>query len=258
MTTEKLMHLHDDKGVSKHHDYTCCSICGTHSRRHPRINPEDEYGPSGHYWNQPHRSTIKEQIYNVAIDRHGERHETKTEAIIRQFDDLQFAHLNRGKVLEIGCAPGSLLARLASEFRVVVGNDYCNEYEAEVRGISGCTNFRWGPFPDAFEDEPGEQFDCIIAMDVWEHLPDPVTAFLEAQRLLIKNGRLVLMMPMIFNAHILNLPEEEKKFDDKNWHPEHFTIFSQKYLIEVGEALFTLPTIFDRWQVGHEIVTYIK
>ena len=72
--------------------------------------------------------------------------------------------------------------------------------------------------------EPDKSFDAIMCVEVFEHLPDPISAINEFSRLLKENGFLVLTAPFCCLTHFA---------------PYHFysgfnRYFYEKYLIEKG------------------------
>ena len=92
----------------------------------------------------------------------------------------------RGRLLDIGCGPGWLLAELPSGLRGV-GIDFAPQF-AVVRPVvaSDICNL---PFPDRL-------FDVVTALDVLEQeCVEPQRALVEARRVLVPGGRLLVRVP---------------------------------------------------------------
>ena len=195
---------------------------GTLKRKDPSLVAYDQP-----YWGIDGHSEIEDQCFNV----HGYKNEagmTKTEAVLE--------YCKGTTLLEIGCAPGAFLRRATEVGYSCVGIEPCYEHIDFIMGHSNCIVYH-GFFE---EIELSEKFDTIVAMDVLEHVPDPERFIAKAISMLRDGGRIVLMLPAIY---------DDGEFDERQFHPEHLHLFSQEHLRKWLD-----PIIFDRWIVGHEIV----
>jgi len=93
------------------------------------------------------------------------------------------------RLLDVGCADGALLERLAGRVSLGVGLDP----DAAPRR-SERIEIRRGTFPGA-EALPAGGFDCVTMLAVLEHVPDPAALARECFRVLAPGGRAVLTVP---------------------------------------------------------------
>ena len=185
------------------------------------------------YWgNDLQKSSIEEQCYNVNGYRNA-RGETKSFSVLR--------HCVGRSILEIGCSPGEFMKVASGAGFECCGIDPCKG-DFDFVSKRSCGTIVNGFFPHI--QLPVEEFDTIVAMDVIEHVDDPETFVRSAMDLLTYRGRLILMMPALYDDGL---------FDEKNFCSEHINIFSQKKL-----RSWLKPILFDRWMVGHEIVVIEK
>lgn len=98
-----------------------------------------------------------------------------------------------GTVVDIGCGTGANVAALASRFSVI-GVDtsrdalrHAREHFPAVRFIEGTA--------EALRAELEGQADCVLLMDVLEHVPDDFSLFQSAIALLRPGGQMVLTVP---------------------------------------------------------------
>jgi 2-polyprenyl-3-methyl-5-hydroxy-6-metoxy-1,4-benzoquinol methylase len=93
------------------------------------------------------------------------------------------------RLLDVGCFDRSLIERVAERVHAAVGVDPLLEPcdEGRIRLLRG-------QFPEdfAFSDA---SFDCITALAVLEHVPEPERFARECHRLLAPGGRVVLTVP---------------------------------------------------------------
>lgn len=221
-------------------DYAECHFCGSLFRT-DAFDHEAVYG--GDYWNQPGRSTLAEQVFNVAEFKNAAG-ETKIDAVLK--------HVPYGKrVLEIGCAPGVMLKHLYLQFEGVYGIEYDERYRDEIADISGL-NPNWvdfGSFPEIEKDSRDELYDCIIGMDILEHSDDGPAFMAEVHRLLKPGGTGVFMSPLLY--------DDGEPLPEGMYCAEHRAIYTQKFVTEWMGEVFADVT-FDRWCSGHELFIVTK
>jgi 2-polyprenyl-3-methyl-5-hydroxy-6-metoxy-1,4-benzoquinol methylase len=96
-----------------------------------------------------------------------------------------------GRLLDVGCGPGTFLA-LARE-----RGWSCRGVDINAASVRRCRELGLdalaGPFPHP--DLAGERFDALVANDVLEHLPEPRRALAAARELLVPGGVLFLSTP---------------------------------------------------------------
>lgn len=93
------------------------------------------------------------------------------------------------RVLEVGCGQGHLLKALVERGIDVLGVD-ANPHATEASGTDRVRHATADalPFPDA-------SFDAVISFHVIEHVPDVDEALAEMTRVLVPDGRLLLVYP---------------------------------------------------------------
>ena len=101
-------------------------------------------------------------------------------------------------VLDIGCGAGSVSEVLVQRGHLVYGLDLMDEAvrRATQRGlIAQVYDVNQGlPFQDKY-------FDCVLALDIIEHLFDPLAALTEIHRVLTDRGYLLLFLPLHFDIY---------------------------------------------------------
>ena len=99
--------------------------------------------------------------------------------------------LNGKKVLEVGCAEGWFLeeARYRGMIGCAIEPSLPHAEMSRTKGFDVIDGF----FPD--DIDASGMFDFIVFNDVFEHLPNPVSALLRCEELLEPGGVLVLNLP---------------------------------------------------------------
>jgi SAM-dependent methyltransferase len=103
------------------------------------------------------------------------------------------------RLLDVGCADGVLLRRLAPRLARAVGVDPHAE-----RSISAGVELLPGHFPGEPRFADGS-FDCVTLLAVLEHVAEPEAVARECHRVLSPGGRVVLTVPHPFVDRILDL-----------------------------------------------------
>lgn len=99
-----------------------------------------------------------------------------------------------GTVLDVGCADRWVEKELPPDC-TYVGLDYPATGKHLYQAIPDC-------FADAKELPFGEgTVNTVLMLDVLEHLPDPVRALAEANRVLASGGSIVVSVPFLYPVH---------------------------------------------------------
>lgn len=110
-------------------------------------------------------------------------------------------HLARpgGRLLEIGCGPGEVLATLAPNYDALVGVELSSIRAAGARRnlahLPHCTVLAAGV--EDLDDQGLDPFDCILWADVIEHVVDVIQAMHTLARLARPGAQLVTVTPNV-------------------------------------------------------------
>ena len=137
-------------------------------------------------------------------------------------------HVERGRLLDLGCATGDFLEVMRDDGWEVVGiepSPFASQWARDRMGL----DVRTGTLETvALSDE---SFDVVTMWNVIEHLPDPQAALERIHRLLRIGGVLVLSTP--------NLDSIDARFFGPYWIgyelPRHLYVFSRHTLTEMIE-----------------------
>lgn len=151
---------------------------------------------------------------------------------------------NGKRLLDVGCARGELLSRLAAKGWLGEGVEP-NLIDANVAKQRGLVVHS----VDFFESRQllSPPYDLVVAADVIEHLPDPQAFLSMATTLLTPRGRLIISVPNV--AHLaVRLPLLFGSFTYRDrgpldrTHLRFFTVSSIKQEVEAGG--FSIASIY--------------
>jgi len=156
----------------------------------------------------------------------------RSEAILRQAVaalDLPDA----GRMLDIGCGDGSLIAsfgRLRPHWRLNAA-DVGDRFRAQILALPGVEGFH-SIDPDSIKGP----FDLITMVHVFEHIVDPIKVLRVWRRLLGPTGKLLIQVP-----NLIENPFDLVILD----HATHFTL--ETLARTIGEAGFEIVVAVDDW-----------
>jgi len=134
----------------------------------------------------------------------------------------------RGRVLDVGCGAGDLLAALRADGWSVQGVEPQALSAARTRGERGL-DVLTGRFEDV--RLPESSFDAIVFSGVFEHLHDPVAALCRARALLAAGGLVaVLFLPLLDSPEARLLGPRWMALDL----PRHLTHFEEATFTEMA------------------------
>ena len=123
-----------------------------------------------------------------------ERKAAKIFAILRDFMGDDF---NRKSCLDVGCRSGIITEKLAGNFRLCIGIDTRLNAPPDKNSLFAQADGTILPFSE-------NQFDFIIATQVYEHVDDPISLVAEIRRVLKPDGAIFFSGPnrwAVFEEH---------------------------------------------------------
>lgn len=208
--------------------YDRCSTCGTYVLT--QLIDEDQlsilYGKC--YWYEHQLAiglpNIEQRYYNDLYDRVPIWVE-KVESIVKA----------PATVLEIGCAHGGLLQKLAQRGYVCEGVEYDDQIINIAKKLSGVV---------VHKDLPDKKYSLIIANDVLEHIYQPVEFMKLLSTRLLPGGKIFTQIPMVENE--VNLEKSFRPY----FHTFIFSkrcagIIAEKSGLEVKSITYGLFGTFD-------------
>jgi SAM-dependent methyltransferase len=160
--------------VGEHGDLYRCADCGT------------VYQPSLPRGGELH------DLYRAMRDEDYLREEEGRRRTARRLLDLLGAHVPRGRLLEVGCGHGLLLDEARRRGYEVEGVELSADAARYARERLGLP-VREIALEDAALD--GERYDAVLAVDVLEHIDDPVAALDRLCALLAPAAALLVVTP---------------------------------------------------------------
>lgn len=239
------MHQHRFVSSTKFDKYEICLDCGTYHST--ALLPVDEVYINADYWDngdgKTGRSTMEQQQQNFLC--------TDDCGISKADRILQFVPKRGKNVLEIAASPGVMLQKLLDMNYEVFGIEPRGEYCEYLANYAKGAKVICGYFPEATKESNDNIFDCVIGLDVAEHIDLFEPFFKEIHRILIPGGTAIIMSPILLN------PDKFLRAIDMQHPEQHAWIWSEDYLKEYLGSMFS-EVKFTRWVVGHEIIILKK
>ncbi|HEX7242269.1 MAG TPA: class I SAM-dependent methyltransferase, partial [Longimicrobiaceae bacterium] len=140
------------------------------------------------------------------------------------------------RILDLGCGNGYLTAQLAAAGHTVVGADVSRdgiEAAREAYGTSERLRFEvCSVYDDDLREVVGGEVDCVVSLEVVEHLYLPKRLFEQSFAVLRPGGRLVLSTP--YHGYLKNLAISVLGGWDHHWGVDwdggHVKFFSRRTL----------------------------
>ena len=150
----------------------------------------------------------------------------------RFYANLVRRYRKSGRVLEIGCGLGHMLARLEGQFETV-GTDV-SEYAVEAaRKVATKSEFRHMSAEEITDFGP-ESFDVIVALHVFEHVERPEEVFAKCAEVLRPNGLLVMATPNMASPWVKRKGQKWYGYTDPTHISMHRPATWRKMLTEGG------------------------
>lgn len=237
-----------------------CRICGsTDSTVRARPAPWTflECGACGVFWVEPMPQGAAvgdaDEHYTEAYYG-GERRpdEDRFEALARSVSTRRLERIEadlgrRGRILDVGCGTGFLLATAAARGWEAVGVEVSARAAAAARAHPGVE-----VHTGTLEDAPfaAASFDAITLSHVLEHVPDPIALLERISSLLVADGVLVLALPNAdgFLHTVTNLVHRLRRrygidrFSCSLYPPSHLYAFTSGSLVRALSRAHLAPT----------------
>lgn len=154
----------------------------------------------------------------------------------------------RVRILDLGCGNGFVASRLAELGHDVTGIDAATDGIKIARATYPWVNFQRGSiYEREWPSVTDDSFDCVISLEVVEHLLYPKDLFEKSYRVMRSGGHLILSTP--YHGYLKNLALSlvngwDKHFD-VTWDGGHVKFFSRKTIqLMAVEAGFKNLRIF--------------
>lgn len=232
--------LHDIPGEFK---VVRCRHCGQ-----MRTNPRPTADTIGFYYPDDYGPYISSQVTNTARAGGVKGALKALVHAVLNFNGEKIPPLAPGRLLEVGCASGSFLQRMAAQGWKVQGIEFSAKAAQDAAALGHQVHV--GSLETA--PTPPEPVDLIVAWMVLEHLHDPVAGLRKLRACAKPDAWLALSVP---NAGSL----EFRVFRDK-WYalqlPTHLSHYTPKTLGQVLEAGgWSIERVFHQRGLGNVIAS---
>ena len=164
----------------------------------------------------------------------GRAERTRRRSVQRARIGLDLLSHRGGALLDVGCGPGYAAAAFAAHGFEVTGVDVS---QAAVDAAAG-RGVRAVRMDVARDPLPAGSYDVIAALEVLEHVPDPVDLLTRMRERLAPGGEMLVSLPNEF--HLVNrlriLAGREPLGGHDDPHVRHFGLDSARRLLRAGGA----------------------
>ncbi len=227
-----------------HKDYGVCSRCGCYVNKRPPSEFKDLYSLK-FYWRYVQRYHGYPAIESRVKEYKRDGRLSFWLGLIAKYGPLQ------GTVVEVGCAPGVLLAELKARGYKCVGVEPDADTACWIKEVMN-VEVKSGFFPDV--DLP--RCDLFLAFDVMEHVPDPLRFVEGISKLLNPGGVTIIQTPVERYGYE---PPFGEKFNDAFNEFEHLFLFTNKAMEMLAcHSGLEVVTLNERLWLHHEICVFKK
>ncbi|MDR2872197.1 MAG: class I SAM-dependent methyltransferase [Xanthomonadaceae bacterium] len=232
-------------------DYMHCLTCDTlvsqkglsHDQTQVTNDEDDFYGKK--YWLDHQQQDLSQPgILERARTDIPERNLYWLEALLKY-------KLPPATTLELGCAHGSFVALMQQTCFSASGMEM-SPWVVDYARKTFAIDVHLGPIESV--DIPAASLDCIVMMDVMEHLPDPMASMSHIQTLLKPDGIFLIQMPNFCEDRYETLIETQNPFLVQLKADEHLFLYSkrasQEFFHRIGfEYIYFEPAIFSHYDM---------
>jgi 2-polyprenyl-3-methyl-5-hydroxy-6-metoxy-1,4-benzoquinol methylase len=143
------------------------------------------------------------------------------------------------KVLDLGCGNGYVASRIAEQGHSVTGVDVSYDgIEIARASFPGISYQLCSLYDDDLLDKIGEQVDCVISLEVVEHLFYPKKLFEQSRKVLVNGGSVIVSTP--YHGYLKNLALSLTNGWDRHfgvdWDGGHIKFFSKTTLARMASS----------------------
>ena len=142
------------------------------------------------------------------------------------------------EVLDIGCSYGSVVYIMNLLGHKASGIDISNQAIQFAKGIFG-NNYYLTDTKGLLENNPTLRFDLVTAIEVIEHVSEPMEFIKQCLSLLKPNGSLLLTTPNKDYKQYSESRKQRELLEKKIWHfdspPVHLAIYGEKAMRYIAE-----------------------
>jgi 2-polyprenyl-3-methyl-5-hydroxy-6-metoxy-1,4-benzoquinol methylase len=144
------------------------------------------------------------------------------------------------KILDIGCGNGYVASKLAELGHSMIAVDISTDGIEIARSAYPSVKFRvCSVYDPALKEVVGELVDCVIALEVVEHLFYPKKLFEQSYQILKDGGYLIVSTPYhgYWKNLALSLVNGWDRHFKVDWDGGHIKLFSRRTLAQMARAV---------------------